>query len=143
MRLKRLIERLIESAARSAALAATAWLLAAGMAARANDFPTLERVDQVLTCMRRHGGQTLDNLYACSCAVDTVAAALPYDDFVEAMTFKGFKSMPGERGGLFRDSARGRKLVQRLEEAEQSAERSCFLRAARAGRSVPRPAPVE
>jgi len=97
------------------------------MTVEANDFPTLDRVDQVLTCMRQHGGQTLDNLYACSCVVDAVAGALSYDDFVEATTFRGFKSMPGERGGLFRESTRGRKLVQRLEEAEANAARSCFV----------------
>jgi hypothetical protein len=118
------------------------WLLAPSMAVEANDFPTLDRVDQVLTCMRAHGGQTLDNLYACSCAVDAVAAALSYDDFVEATTFRGFKSMPGERGGLFRESARGRKLVQRLEEAEANAARSCFVGVARSKRSPVAPPPA-
>ncbi len=119
-----------------------ACLVAPGIGVEANDFPTLDRVDQVLSCMRGHGGQTLDNLYACSCAVDVVAAALSYDDFVEATTFKGLKAMPGERGGLFRESARGRKLVERLEEAEARAARSCFLEVARSkrvphGRAVP------
>ena len=118
------------------------WLMAPGIGVEANDFPTLDRVDQVLTCMRAHGGQTLDNLYACSCAVDAVAAALSYDDFVEATTFKGFKSMPGERGGLFRESARGRKLVQRLEDAEERAARSCFMGVARSKRSPVAPPPA-
>ena len=113
-----------------------------GHGVEANDFPTLDRVDQVLTCMRGHGGQTLDNLYACSCVVDAVAAALSYDDFVEATTFKSFKSMPGEQGGLFRESARGRKLVQRLEEAEERAARSCFVGVARSKRSPVAPPPA-
>ncbi|MGQ0594141.1 MAG: hypothetical protein ACT4QB_16285 [Gammaproteobacteria bacterium] len=125
--------------ARAARGVLAVWLLAPGMAVEANDFPTLDRVDQVLTCMRGHGGQTLDNLYACSCAVDAVAAALSYDDFVEATTFKGFKSMPGERGGLFRESARGQKLVERLEEAEERAARSCFVGVARSKRPVAPP----
>jgi hypothetical protein len=117
-------------------------VMAPGMGVEANDFPTLDRVDQVLTCMRGHGGQTLDNLYACSCAVDVVAAALSYDDFVEATTFKAFKSMPGERGGLFRESARGRKLVERLEEAEERAARSCFVGVGRSKRSPIAPPPA-
>lgn len=117
-------------------------VMAPGMGVEANDFPTLDRVDQVLTCMRGHGGQTLDNLYACSCAVDVVAAALSYDDFVEATTFKAFKSMPGERGGLFRESARGRKLVERLEEAEERAARSCFVGVGRSKRSPAAPPPA-
>jgi hypothetical protein len=117
-------------------------VMAPGMGVEANDFPTLERVDQVLTCMRGHGGQTLDNLYACSCTIDVVAAALSYDDFVEATTFKSFKSMPGERGGLFRESARGRKLVERLEEAEERAARSCFAGVGRSKRSPAAPPPA-
>ena len=118
------------------------WLMAPGIGVEANDFPTLDRVDQVLTCMKGHGGQTLDNLYACSCVVDAVAAALSYDDFVEATTFRAFKSMPGERGGLFRESARGRKLVQRLDEAEERAARSCFGDLARSKRSPVAPPPA-
>ena len=118
------------------------WFMAPGIGVEANDFPTLDRVDQVLTCMRGHGGQTLDNLYACSCVVDAVAGALSYDDFVEAKTFKSFKSMPGEQGGLFRESARGRKLVQRLEEAEERAARSCFVGVARSKGSPVAPPPA-
>jgi hypothetical protein len=116
---------------------------APGVARAANDFPTLDRVDQVLTCMRQHGGQTLDNLYACSCAVDAIAAVLPYDDFVEATTFKGFKAMPGDGGGMFRDSARGVKLVERLEEAQKNAERACFVGRARPGPTASRTPAVQ
>lgn len=97
----------------------------------ANDFPTLDRVDQVLTCMRQHGGQTVDNLYACSCAIDTIASFLPYQQWLEATTFRAFKAMPGEKGGLFRESPVGSKDVKRLEQAEKEAQRRCFLGARR------------
>ncbi|MGH8583531.1 MAG: hypothetical protein ACREWG_12260 [Gammaproteobacteria bacterium] len=93
----------------------------------ANDFPTLERVDHVLTCMKRHGGQTLDNLYACSCEIDAIAASMRHDEFEEASTFRSLRNMPGERGSAFRESKRGRALMGRLEQAEQSAEKTCFL----------------
>ncbi len=102
----------------------------------ANDFPTLDRVDQVLTCMARHGGQTLDNLYACSCTVDAIAADLSYDDFIEAATFRSMRPMPGEGGGLFRDSKRGQALIGRLEAAERSAEAKCFVAKAHAARKT-------
>lgn len=94
----------------------------------ANDFPTLDRVDQVLSCMRKHGGQTVDNLYACSCAVDTIASMMSYDQWLEATTFRSFKAMPGEKGGVFRESSWGTKQVKRLEQAEKEAQRRCFLR---------------
>lgn len=93
----------------------------------ANDFPTLERVDHVLTCMKRHGGQTLDNLYACSCEIDAIAASMRHDEFEEASTFRSLRGMPGERGGAFRESTHGRALMGRLEQAEKSAEKACFL----------------
>lgn len=94
-----------------------------------NDFPTLDRVDQVLTCMKQHGGQTVDNLYACSCAIDTIASVMPYKQWLEATTFRSFKAMPGEKGGVFRESPLGSKDVNRLEQAEKEAQRRCFLRA--------------
>ena len=100
-------------------------------ASQANDYPTLDRVDRVLACMAEQGGQTIDNLYACACEIDTIAAAIGFDDYVEASTFRGFRAMPGERGGLFRDSIRGKALVARLEEAERAAARTCFFRRAR------------
>lgn len=108
------------------------WILGACVAlfagpGLANDFPTLERVDHVLTCMKRHGGQTLDNLYACSCEVDAIASSMRHDEFEEASTFRSFRGMPGEQGGAFRESKHGRALVGRLEQAEKSAEKTCFL----------------
>jgi len=100
-------------------------------ASQANDYPTLDRVDRVLACMAEQGGQTIDNLYACACEIDTIAAAIGFDDYLEASTFRGFRAMPGERGGLFRDSKRGKALVARLEEAERAAARTCFFGRAR------------
>ncbi len=100
-------------------------------ASQAYDYPTLDRVDRVLTCMAKQGGQTVDNLYGCVCEIDAIAVAIRFDDYVEATTFRSFRAMPGERGGLFRDSKRGQALVARLEEAERAAARTCFFRRAR------------
>jgi hypothetical protein len=104
------------------------------LGARANDFPTLDRVDHVLTCMKKHGGQTLDNLYACSCELDVIASIMPHDEFVEATTFAMYKGMPGERGSVFRDSKRGQQLTAKLEKAGKEASRRCFLRGGGSGK---------
>lgn len=96
--------------------------------AYADDYPTLERVDHVLTCMKREGGQTLDNLYACSCEIDVIAERMSFDDFTEARTFEQYKRMPGEKGGIFRDSERGDKVVAELQAAREVARKRCFLR---------------
>ena len=87
--------------------------------------------------MAKQGGQTIDNLYACACEIDTIAAAMAFDDYVEASTFRSFRAMPGKRGGLFRDSQRGKALVARLEEAERAAASTCFFRHARVSGKAP------
>jgi len=92
-----------------------------------NNYPTLERVDSVLTCMAQHGGQTVENLYACSCKIDVVASIVPFELWDEARTFKAYKRMPGEKGGLFRDSDRADEVVPTLEEADAEGEKRCFV----------------
>lgn len=102
-------------------------LLATGAQAQDNNYPTLERVDHVLTCMRTNGGQTVDNLYACACEVDIIAQQLSFDEFTEARTFEIYQRMPGEKGGLFRDNERAKKVVAQLEQARTDASKRCFI----------------
>ena len=66
-------------------------LLSAVAAVQANDYPTLERVDHVLTCMKTHGGQNVDNLYSCACEIDVIAQHVNFEDFSEARTFEIYK----------------------------------------------------
>ncbi len=108
-------------------LIALAFALAATPTVWANDYPTLERVDHVMTCMRGHGGQTVDNLYACSCEIDVIAQQVSFDDFTEARTFEIYKRMPGEKGGLFRDSERADEIVAKLDKARADANKRCFI----------------
>ncbi len=93
-----------------------------------NDWPTQARVEYVFQCMREHGGQTYDNLYHCSCKADEVARRLNYQAYSEALVFKNLKSMPGERGGVFRDPPQSKILRNQLKEAEQEAEQHCFVK---------------
>ena len=93
----------------------------------ANDYPTLERVDHVLTCMRLAGGQTVDNLYSCACEIDVIAQHVKFEDFSEARTYEIYKRMPGEKGGLFRESDRADEIVAQLTEARADAKKRCFI----------------
>lgn len=95
--------------------------------AHAEEYPTLERVDHVLTCMREHGGQTVDNMYDCACEIDVIAQKLSFDEFTEARTFEIYKRMPGERGGLFRDDDQGKSAVGKLDQARAEARKRCFI----------------
>mgnify|MGYP001297359664 CR=1 FL=1 len=102
-------------------------ILLVSAAASANDYPTLERVDHVLTCMRLAGGQTVDNLYSCSCEIDVIAQAVNFDDFTEARTYEIYKRMPGEKGALFRDSEQGNAITKKLEIVRLEAKKRCFI----------------
>ena len=97
-------------------------------AAADNNYPTLERVDNVLTCMKIHGGQTLDNLYACSCRIDYIASKLSFDDFEDAQTWDSYSKMPGENAGAIRDYKQGKDLSTKYHAVEAQAEHACFLR---------------
>jgi hypothetical protein len=99
----------------------------ASCAASANDFPTFDRVQDVMQCSKEHGGENLDNLYSCSCRIDFIASQLNFDDFTAASTFKTNKKLPGDRGGIFRDSEDGDKLVAKLTRATEEAEKRCFI----------------
>ena len=106
-------------------LLGTTWLLAGPAAAAdspVHDYPTVARVEFVQECISRHGGK-LENLYQCSCAIDRIANALSYDDFVEASTYAQYSGLPGEGGGIYRDSDQ----AKRYRETEAEAYRSCGL----------------
>ena len=105
--------------------------LVAPLAAAAFDYPTLDRVDAVLTCMQENGGQNIDNLQRCSCEIDMLMQQVSYDDFTEARTYEIYKQMPGEKGGIFRDSPRAKELVGKLDVARAEAKKRCFVGAQR------------
>ncbi|MGH8240933.1 MAG: hypothetical protein ACREXP_28490 [Steroidobacteraceae bacterium] len=91
-----------------------------------NNYPTVARVEFVQECIAKHGGK-LENLYQCSCAIDRIANALSYDDFVEASTYAKYSALPGEGGGIFRDSDQARQMAKRYREVEADAYRGCGL----------------
>ena len=110
-------------------LLGAAWLctcFSAAADAPVNDYPTVARVEFVQECIDKHGGK-LENLYQCSCAIDRIANSLKYDDFVEASTYARYATLPGEGGGIFRDSDKARELAKRYRETEAEAYRSCGL----------------
>jgi len=84
------------------------------------------RVEFVQECIATHGGK-LENLYQCSCAIDRIANALSYDEFVEASTYAKYSTLPGEGGGIFRDSDTAKQMAKRYRETQAEAYRSCGL----------------
>jgi hypothetical protein len=91
-----------------------------------NDYPTAARVEYVNECIANQR-DSLANVYQCSCVIDRIADTLTYDEFVESITFARYAGLPGEAGGIFRDSEDGRKRARRFRELEQEAQKACGL----------------
>jgi hypothetical protein len=92
----------------------------------AHEYPTIARVEYVNDCVARHGGK-LANLYQCACAIDRIANALSYDEFVESSTFAKYATLPGEGGGIFRDSDGAKQAAKRFRDLQADALRTCGL----------------
>jgi len=113
-------------ATRKAAFAAMALAGGALFAApaRAGDFPTADRVEYVLECMYRHGGdQAL--LYKCSCAIDNIAKSYTYDDYVAASTTARSQGLAADQGGVFRDDAGNRSVASKYRKVQEQAWHAC------------------
>jgi hypothetical protein len=95
-------------------------------ASPAHDYPTIARVEYVTACLGKNGGK-LAALYQCSCAIDRIADALTYDDYVEASTYAKYATLSGAGGGIFRDSDQARRLAKSFRELEAGALRGCGL----------------
>jgi hypothetical protein len=102
----------------SMVLAADPATAAADSSAPGHDYPTQGRVEYVLGCMDDNG-HDFANVYKCSCAIDHIAAALPYNDYVEQMTFAKYSTLGGEGGNEFRvDLAKAKTKNFRTIQAE-------------------------
>ena len=96
-----------------------------GRAADSNDYPTAARAEFVFACMATNGGNQ-ETLQRCSCAIDVIAAVLPYDNYEKAETVMRMRrSAGGYLGAEFR-SALTNGIVRDLDEAQAEAEIRCF-----------------
>lgn len=100
--------------------------MAAPLAAHAYDFPTSGRVEYVLECMQKHEGK-YGFLYKCSCAVDQIAKAMPYDDYVSTSTALRYQTLGGERGAAFRDPESVKAMANKLKAIRVAADKACFV----------------
>jgi len=100
--------------------------LAMPPAARADDYPTSGRVEFVLECMQKHDGK-YEYLYKCSCVIDRIAKALPYDDYVAMSVALRNQTLSGERGGVFRDASTAKDMASKYKAIEAGADKACAV----------------
>ncbi len=97
-------------------------------AARANDFPTVERVLYVEACTRDHADRPrTEMLYKCSCVIDALAAEMTFDEFVDASTAFYGGQIAGERGANLRENSAGAELAKRFRSAQREAQARCMV----------------
>lgn len=100
--------------------------LAVPLVTQAHDFPTSGRVEYVLECMQKHDGK-YEFLYKCSCVIDRIAEALPYEDYVAMSTALRNQTLPGERGGVFRDPSSVKNMADRYKTIQADANKACHV----------------
>jgi hypothetical protein len=110
-----------------AALLALCACLPARAEAPAHDYPTIARVEYVRECVNRTGGRE-GAMYQCACAIDRIAEKLSYDDFVEDSTYAKYATLPGEGGGIFRDTDEAKQKAKLYRTIESDAFRACNVR---------------
>jgi hypothetical protein len=103
-----------------------ALLAAAPLRAQApgHDYPTVARIEYVQECINKTGGKE-GSMYQCACAIDRIAEKLTYDEFVEASTYARYSTLPGEGGGIFRDTDEARQKAKLFRTIESDAYKSC------------------
>ena len=97
------------------------------LAARANDFPTVDRVLYVQECMKSHQGAYYEMVNKCSCALDRLAEEVKYDDYVTMSTVVNAMTIGGERGSELRDNETVKPQVARYRELQAKVQKACFI----------------
>lgn len=108
--------------------AAAAVLALLSNVASSNDFPTLDRVMFVESCIRDHPDRPRQEmLYKCSCALDAIAEDIAYDDYVELSTAADAGQIAGERGAAVRESSVGRDMSKKFRAVKGKAFSNCLI----------------
>jgi len=91
-----------------------------------HNYPTIARVEYVQECIEKKGA-AIANVYKCSCAIDWIARKLTYEEYVEAQTYSKYATLPGEGGGIFRDSSEAKEKAKLYRTLEADAFKGCGL----------------
>lgn len=93
-----------------------------------HDYPTNERVEFVLECMREHLGPAFEMVQKCSCALDRIAEQLSFDDFITASTLAKAVSIAGERGSALRNNENAQADAGRFRSLYDRVRTKCMFR---------------
>lgn len=92
-----------------------------------NNYPTVDRVLYVQECMRNHPGPHYEMVNKCACALDRLAAEVPFDDYVEMSTAQNANSIGGERGNSIRDTEILQNKIRKYRGLQAKVQTACFI----------------
>jgi hypothetical protein len=91
-----------------------------------NSYPTSARVDYVIGCMASNG-QTHEMMQKCSCSIDLIAKAIPYDEYVHISTLLSLQQMTAAgRNAVFKSSTWSQKAIAKLRDVQADSTLNCF-----------------
>ncbi len=91
-----------------------------------NPYPTTAIVDYVIGCMASNG-QNYEMLQKCSCSIDFIAQAIPYEEYVHISTLLSLQQMTGAgRNAVYKSSTWSNKAVTKLRELQADSTLRCF-----------------
>lgn len=102
-------------------------VLGASGGARANDFPTSARVLYVEDCIRANPGRYFEMINKCSCAADSLADEVSYDEYTTMQTISNGMTIGGERGGAIRDVPNLQPELKKYRELQVKVKKGCFI----------------
>lgn len=95
-------------------------------AANAQAYPTATKADYVIGCMASNG-QTPEMLQKCSCSIDLIAQAIPYDEYVHISTILSLQQMAGAgRNAVYKNSTWSKEQVTKLRDVQADSTLRCF-----------------
>ena len=94
---------------------------------KANNYPTLDRVQYVLECVQNYPDKVHQEMvYKCSCAIDEIAKQISYDDFINDWTSSKAITIAGDRGAI-REHQMVKGMVKEFNDVQGSAQKTCLF----------------
>lgn len=94
---------------------------------RANDFPTVDRVEYVEMCiMNAPDKSRQEMLYKCSCVIDEIAKVVRYQEYVDLTTSNNSITIAGDRGAI-RDYIPVRDMAKKFRSIQEKARKTCLV----------------
>ncbi len=90
-----------------------------------NDFPTMDRAEYVFACMGTNN-MTPEYIEKCSCAIDTIASRISYDEYLSAKTVLTIRQANTPNADLYKSVRMEKEKLEGLFRAEAAAILKCF-----------------